>query len=171
MMNAKTTAKTKKTLVRQLDIFGTRTAAPQPKHSKNCDARHTAKLAYDAKYPNACRKCQGYGFHTAPATREDPGLHEFCECLADGRCPRCGHQHNENWNLYLDDVEPVADYCEACGWDPESGDRRPDDDCNCFETPDCPHPPAKIYSWYARDDTAPTGKHLCVACQCGAVLR
>lgn len=35
----------------------------------------------------------------------------------------------------------------------------------------CQHPPARRYAWFARDDTAPGGTVLCVACcDCGAVL-
>ena len=36
----------------------------------------------------------------------------------------------------------------------------------------CSHPPARQYAWLARDDTAPAGHVLCVACcDCGAVLQ
>ena len=35
----------------------------------------------------------------------------------------------------------------------------------------CPHPPARQRAWFARDDTAPAGQVLCIACcDCGAVL-
>lgn len=36
----------------------------------------------------------------------------------------------------------------------------------------CGHPPERLYSWLARDDTAPGGQVLVVACSdCGAVLQ
>ncbi len=35
----------------------------------------------------------------------------------------------------------------------------------------CDHPPNRLWAWFARDDTEPTGDVLCVACcDCGAVL-
>lgn len=35
----------------------------------------------------------------------------------------------------------------------------------------CKHPAGRLWAWYARDDTAPGGQVLCVACcDCGAVL-
>lgn len=154
------------TALYQMGIFETRTAA-QVEHTDNCNRRHAAKLAYDAKYPNSCRKCQGMGFISWPATRMDPGDSEPCaDCMDEGKCPRCGAQHDENWNM----DETLTDVCTECGWDPQSGDCRPDDDCNCFETPGCSHSPDKLFTWWARDDTAPDGQHLCVACNCGAVL-
>lgn len=40
------------------------------------------------------------------------------------------------------------------------------------QQPPCPHPPHRIYAWFARDDTAPKGQVLCAACcECGAVLK
>lgn len=39
------------------------------------------------------------------------------------------------------------------------------------QPPACPHPPTRLYSWFARDDGAQSGRVLCVACcACGAVL-
>jgi hypothetical protein len=36
----------------------------------------------------------------------------------------------------------------------------------------CRHPSASIRAWYARDDSAPNGQVLCIACcKCGAVLK
>lgn len=36
----------------------------------------------------------------------------------------------------------------------------------------CNHPVARRFAWYARDDAAPGGLVLCVACSdCGAVLQ
>lgn len=35
----------------------------------------------------------------------------------------------------------------------------------------CYHPPARLFAWYARDDTAPGGQVLCVVClECQTVL-
>jgi len=35
----------------------------------------------------------------------------------------------------------------------------------------CPHPPARVRAWFARDDSQPTGQVVVVACcDCGAVL-
>lgn len=35
----------------------------------------------------------------------------------------------------------------------------------------CNHPPTRLYVWWARDDRAPGGRVLCVACyDCGKVL-
>lgn len=36
----------------------------------------------------------------------------------------------------------------------------------------CPHPPARLHAWDARDDRAPKGRVFVVACcDCGAVLK
>lgn len=36
----------------------------------------------------------------------------------------------------------------------------------------CQHPPERLYTWFARDDTMAGGQALCVACcDCGAVLQ
>ena len=36
----------------------------------------------------------------------------------------------------------------------------------------CHHPPARRFAWFARDDAAPGGQVLCVACcDCGAVVQ
>lgn len=36
----------------------------------------------------------------------------------------------------------------------------------------CQHPPTRRFAWFARDDTAPGGQVLCVACcDCGAILQ
>ncbi len=38
--------------------------------------------------------------------------------------------------------------------------------------PTCTHPPARLYSWWARDDRLPHGGLLCVVClACRAILR
>lgn len=35
----------------------------------------------------------------------------------------------------------------------------------------CIHPSARLYAWWARDDSAPDGRVLCCGCMaCGAVL-
>ena len=45
-------------------------------------------------------------------------------------------------------------------------------DCGAQLAAPCSHPPARQYAWLARDDTAPAGHVLCVACcDCGAVLQ
>ena len=39
-------------------------------------------------------------------------------------------------------------------------------------TTTCTHPSERLHAWWARDDTAPGGQVLCVACnECGAVLQ
>ena len=46
------------------------------------------------------------------------------------------------------------------------------DDRRLDPPPPCQHPPARRYAWIARDDTAPDGAVLVIACcDCGAVLQ
>lgn len=103
--------------------------AVQITHTASCEARHQAKVEYETLWPGYCHTCHGEGFQTWPATWEDPGSSDPCDdCLGQGNCPRCGHHHeNEAWNCDTNDL------CEACGWDPESGETCPDDECECWD--------------------------------------
>ena len=82
-------------------------------HSEACQAAKDAADLWKEQHPNHCKTCGGAGFNDC----SDPsvGLYggEPCEdCICQGKCPVCGHQHNENWNADVQEWEP----CESCGW-------------------------------------------------------
>ena len=61
---------------------------------------------YIAKWPLYCKKCEGWGGRTIPATYEEPEDFDECSaCLSKGHCPRCGKT--------LDDG---AVDCVFCNW-------------------------------------------------------
>ena len=70
--------------------------------------------AWKARWPNHCPKCLGYGGHSFQqghpygSTTAYETLWDCCECIDNAKCPRCGHQHDEDWN---------GESCTACGWD------------------------------------------------------
>lgn len=78
-------------------------------HTENCKKAQAAVEAFKAAHPDHCKTCGGHGSNGQPS---DPsvGLYdpEPCEdCIGQGRCPVCGHQHDEEWD---------GEACEACGW-------------------------------------------------------
>lgn len=82
-------------------------------HSEACLAAKRAADLWRNEHPNYCKTCGGAGFNDC----SDPsvGLYggEPCEdCVCQGKCPVCGHQHGENWNADVQEWEP----CESCGW-------------------------------------------------------
>jgi len=62
---------------------------------------------WEARWPNYCRQCYGYGAFFHPATREEPESSDPCDCTLDGVCPRCGIT-----GLNEDGEGP----CDNCGW-------------------------------------------------------
>lgn len=75
---------------------------------------HAAQRAYDAAYPSSCRACNGEGAFYFPGVymyrdgSGEPPSTDICEdCVGKGRCPRCGAQHDEDWE---------GDVCATCGW-------------------------------------------------------
>lgn len=59
---------------------------------------------YEERYQNYCRSCKGWGIHIG--IRPDINIKD-CECMKQGRCPRCGSEKALN-NMYK---------CGVCGWD------------------------------------------------------
>lgn len=72
-----------------------------------------ARAAWQARYPQYCRRCRGFGGRTVGNYPDEPDEFIPCaDCLERGLCPRCGAT-GANLNAYLD-RRPV---CAACGWD------------------------------------------------------
>lgn len=113
------------------EYYERRRAVPavQIAHTAACEARHQAKVEYETKWPGYCRNCDGSGFHTWPGTYFEQGTSDSCSyCLDDGTCPRCMHRY-ETW----DETAQAFVTCPACGWDPQSGEACPDDECECWD--------------------------------------
>ena len=94
--------------------------------------------SWKQRWPKYCRSCGGLGGHHDPGVYRypdgsgEPPSFDECECIDEGRCPRCGM----DWNILLssiDDpfytltstaegyhlVEFLADNewpCPCCGW-------------------------------------------------------
>lgn len=118
-------------------------------HKQACEAarqEYLRKLAeWEAKYPNYCRNCGGagsvlvtenYAPHGArsawPCTFED-----VCDCVIEGRCPRCGATLPES----NPDAEPGLELCLQCSWDAttplKEQQHAPEWECTCwFDEPD-----------------------------------
>ena len=103
-------------------------------HTDKCLSAKRKQEAWDALWPLACKECHATGVVSWYEHIDEFGgmiCHDACEaCLGKSRCPRCGHQHDENWNL--EDEHP----CTSCGWSPEiNGDDmvRPYFSCDCLE--------------------------------------
>lgn len=77
------------------------------KHTWQCIDLHLQIADCKRDWPDYCRKCSGWGAHYFPGTMWDPPDCDVCECINEGRCPRCGHQHDEDWE---------GEDCEACCW-------------------------------------------------------
>lgn len=99
-------------------------------HSQKC-LNEQAKIAkaikaFDAKYPNFCKKCDGAGLHVSNGSYWVPPDVDPCDaCVGQGKCPMCGKQHGDDWQ---------GDACE-CGWnwDGDGVEHRPEYDefCSC----------------------------------------
>ena len=86
-------------------------------HTQECK-QLTAVVAiirerYELLYPGHCRDCNGAGgFHDCGSYWEPPSF-DLCDCLENGRCPRCGKTID-------------SEICPACGWDENEPDVKPD---------------------------------------------
>jgi hypothetical protein len=113
-------------------------------HSISCikeTAEHREFIrAWEQWWPNYCRKCGAVGgFHNPgvyryPDGSGEPPSFDECECIDEGRCPRCGM----DWKIPLDISEELApdvdtiwldtflfekSYpCPCCGWNWGNGD-------------------------------------------------
>lgn len=82
-------------------------------HSIECIREQAAIEAFDKRYPNHCRACDGAGSRYAAGTRDTPPEDDACvACIDNGKCPLCASpvslvEHDK------------CDYslCSACGWD------------------------------------------------------
>jgi hypothetical protein len=97
-------------------------------HTKECEEKTKEILDKQKQYvetwPNYCRECDAHGSFSYPATREDPESFDFCSCIYEGRCPRCGNEIPEdfdedipcpncdwNWGKNASDTKPFLDEC------------------------------------------------------------
>jgi ribosomal protein L37E len=66
---------------------------------------------YVVSYPGYCRICEGRGLHKG----FKPNIwFKDCDCVQEGRCPRCGIQGAE--------FERSRE-CAACGWNMDDKER------------------------------------------------
>ncbi len=116
--------------------------APEVMHSPECLKAEAAydkeRRAFEKKYPNYCRACQGWGsrvyrFDPSPAGMSlSPGYMEdwepCTECVEKGKCPRCGSPLFEKRN------KPDTLHCRKCKWNTnekfEGIPERPE--CECY---------------------------------------
>ena len=82
--------------------------------------------AFEAQYPNYCRKCGGEGYvnvvDALGPNKERVVQADFCPgCIEEGKCPLCGADIPDE--QYEEDG-PLT--CGACGWtDATKGPRAP----------------------------------------------
>jgi hypothetical protein len=107
---------------------------------------------YQARWPNYCRKCNGWGSKTVYDSIEAWGANcsmpseEPCpDCLEKDLCPRCGVLMGLDW----ENITYAA--CPHCGWSEEEADGCPEldvDDCSCGE---------EVWNeaWYANPNAIP----------------
>lgn len=128
------------------DLFNSPRASSYIECTDECKQRQAdwkvAIAAYEATWPNYCRKCNGRGGHVY---YDDPGdrhcslpggfmeLDEPCEhCLEDGICPRCGKlAWPDNYEYDLGEM-----VCPHCDWreDHAEEDGAPEQpECWCWE--------------------------------------
>ena len=112
---------------------------PAMQHTPECAAAQAANIAaqdaWRARWPNACKSCQGAG---GKAFRYDPSpagiglspgyMWDFDPCPAcEGRCPRCGQPAPHDADVP----------CPACGWNYGKGKDdacpEPIEECWCFD--------------------------------------
>lgn len=108
-------------------------------HSQACIERTNAvKKAiseYEEKWPNYCRKCNGVGFlvsyQSVPYGMGSTNMEvdDFCSCVEEGKCPRCGIVVFDEDDFDDDKLE-----CPKCGWTEESPICPELDDCGCWES-------------------------------------
>jgi hypothetical protein len=66
---------------------------------------------YSAAYPGYCRVCKGWGLHKG--FKPNVWLKD-CDCVQDGRCPRCGRQS---------DGFELSRQCVKCEWNLDDKER------------------------------------------------
>ena len=133
------------------EILGTVPAAIKSQyHTEQCRKRFLYMLGrmndWKWRWPKYCTSCDATGLLTWSENQSPLGsgmywpeeFEEPCEqCILKGKCPRCGHQHNEDWNNYETDDEDSFDACKFCGWDWDKGadDILPlcEDECMCWQ--------------------------------------
>lgn len=101
-------------------------------HASECIAEteriKAAQVAWDAKYPHACKHCGGTGGFEYGGYDEPPGFDYCSKCIEEGRCPLCGGEIPQE---VLDSEEPIT---HPCGYDETDIIRRPElDYCGCGE--------------------------------------
>lgn len=93
---------------------------------------------FDSAWPRHCKPCDAWGGtessqnHPFGSTTASEDMFESCPvCIANGICPRCGHQHNEEWNTNTE-----LESCMVCNWNwgKNEGDtpRSEFSGCECF---------------------------------------
>lgn len=97
------------------------------RHTWQCIDLHLQIADYERDWPNHCRKCGGWGGFSCPGTYWEPPDYVPCAaCVEDGICPRCGHQHDEDWE---------GEDCEECYWHYDTGGIL-EAECHCNEPED-----------------------------------
>jgi hypothetical protein len=79
-----------------------------------CKEVTAAAIAWEARWPNACKSCYGRGGHgwtemhgfTHGAGEQ---MYDICSCVEQGNCPRCG---TVAWSVDNEIETP----CPTCGW-------------------------------------------------------
>lgn len=79
------------------------------RHTSQCEQAQAAYVEWTKQNFQHCQACHGNGSDGRPS---DPSVGMFdpepCDhCLGEGRCPRCGHLHGEEWERMQ---------CESCIW-------------------------------------------------------
>jgi len=66
--------------------------------------------------PSACKTCEGTGEWYDSGTYWEPPDGGPCTCVEEGRCPLCGFQHDEEYELGCEDEVGNIIPCIKCGW-------------------------------------------------------
>lgn len=77
------------------------------KHNSQCILEHYLAFWYKTDWPNYCKKCNGEGYIFFPGNYYDPPEYNPCDCILGCLCPRCGFEHDNEWN---------GESCVECGW-------------------------------------------------------
>jgi hypothetical protein len=76
------------------------------------------------KYPKHCKECFGLG-ETNWVENHGDSYHEpasdFCICIYDNQCPRCGGLLEIPSNAFDSYAEVTENSCGFCGWDWNNG--------------------------------------------------
>ena len=105
----------------------------------------SARLIYELRWPNHCKKCGGRGYITYYENHGEPwgseALIEACQCLEWGLCPRCSMKvddsEQDNFWGFAEGGFEVEPPCPHCGFRFDNDDEHPTwelspiDWCNC----------------------------------------